>query len=67
MLLDWRARRERSERLKAAAVLIERAVEDVIANPATRTRDIGGTLHPATFSAAINGADARRLSLLTSQ
>jgi 3-isopropylmalate dehydrogenase len=53
MLLDWRARRERSERLKAAAVLIERAVEDVIANPATRTRDIGGTLDTATFSAAI--------------
>ena len=53
MLLDWRARREKSERLKAAAVLIERAVEDVIANPATRTRDIGGTLDTATFSAAI--------------
>jgi len=53
MLLDWRARRERLERLKAAAVLIERAVEDVIANPATRTRDIGGTLDTATFSAAI--------------
>ena len=53
MLLNWRGRREGSERLKAAAVLIERAVEDVIANPATRTRDIGGTLDTATFSAAI--------------
>jgi 3-isopropylmalate dehydrogenase len=53
MLLDWRARRERSEELKAAAVLIERAVEDVIGNPATRTRDIGGTLGTAAFSAAI--------------
>ena len=66
MLLDWRARRERSERLKAAAVLIERAVEDVIANPATRTRDIGGTLDTATFSAAIMER-MRGASLLTSQ
>jgi 3-isopropylmalate dehydrogenase len=53
MLLDWQSRRTADAALAAAAAGIERAVERVLADPATRTRDIGGTLGTAEFSAHI--------------
>jgi 3-isopropylmalate dehydrogenase len=56
MLLEWRGRREDRSALVAAARRIERAVERVLANPATRTRDIGGTLGTDAFADAVVSA-----------
>ncbi|HEY6493369.1 MAG TPA: isocitrate/isopropylmalate family dehydrogenase [Trebonia sp.] len=53
MLLEWQSRRTADEALGAAAADIERAVERVLSDPATRTRDIGGTLGTTEFSANI--------------
>src|SRR5262249_58997706 len=50
MLLDWRGRRDGNSRLVAAAGRIEQAVEQVLGNPATRTRDLGGTMGTDEFS-----------------
>lgn len=54
MPLDWRGRRDGDDRLQRAAVLITGAVSTVLDNPATRTRDIGGTLGTADFAAEIH-------------
>ena len=56
MLLDWRGKRDGNAALTTAAALIEEAVDKVIANPATRTRDIGGDLSTDAFARAV--ADA---------
>jgi 3-isopropylmalate dehydrogenase len=53
MLLDWRGRRDANDKLKKAAALLEAAVEKVLDNPETRTRDIGGTLNTDAFADAI--------------
>ncbi|MEU8733634.1 isocitrate/isopropylmalate dehydrogenase family protein [Streptomyces tendae] len=53
MLLDWRGRRDGNDLLAQAAALITDAVGTVLDNPATRTRDIGGTLGTADFAAEI--------------
>ncbi|ELS51135.1 isocitrate/isopropylmalate dehydrogenase family protein [Streptomyces viridochromogenes] len=53
MLLDWRGRRDGDDRLARAAALISGAVDTVLDNPATRTRDIRGTLDTAAFAAEI--------------
>lgn len=58
MLLDWRARRDGSARLAEAARLIEEAVEAVLADPASRTRDLGGTNGTTGFTAAVVAAIA---------
>jgi 3-isopropylmalate dehydrogenase len=50
MLLDWRGRRDNNPALIAAAADIETAVEKVLANPQTRTGDIGGTLGTRDFA-----------------
>lgn len=50
MLLDWRGRRDNNPALIAAAADIETAVESVLANPLTRTGDIGGTLGTREFA-----------------
>lgn len=50
MLLDWRGRRDGDSALVTAAARIEAAVERVIDDPATRTRDLGGTLGTAEFT-----------------
>jgi len=55
MLLDWLSRRRNDQRLATAAGLIERAVETVLDNPETRTRDLGGGLDSRTFTAKIVG------------
>src|ERR1700733_14736699 len=53
MLLDWRGQRRADEKLIAAATLLERAVDGVLENPQTRTRDVGGSLNTDTFTAAV--------------
>jgi isocitrate/isopropylmalate dehydrogenase len=53
MLLDWRGRRDGNDKLIKAAALLEGATEKVLDNPATRTRDIGGTLNTDAFAEAI--------------
>ncbi|MEN0138477.1 MAG: isocitrate/isopropylmalate dehydrogenase family protein [Rhodococcus sp. (in: high G+C Gram-positive bacteria)] len=50
MLLDWRGRRDNNPALIAAAADIENAVETVLANPLTRTGDIGGSLGTREFA-----------------
>jgi len=56
MLLNWRGCREGNYALTTAAALIEQAVERVLSNPATRTRDIGGKLDTDVFSDAVVAA-----------
>ncbi|WNE99753.1 isocitrate/isopropylmalate dehydrogenase family protein [Streptomyces luomodiensis] len=53
MLLDWRGRRDGDDRLVRAAAVITAAVDTTLDNPATRTRDIGGTLGTTDFGAEI--------------
>jgi 3-isopropylmalate dehydrogenase len=53
MLLDWRGRRDTDARLVEAAAAIERAIDQVLGNTATRTRDIGGELGTELFGAAV--------------
>jgi 3-isopropylmalate dehydrogenase len=56
MLLDWRGRRDSNERLVAGATRIESAIERVLDDPNTRTRDIGGQLGTDAFTAAVCAA-----------
>jgi len=53
MLLDWHGQRSANPKLIAAAALVERAVDAVLENPQTRTRDIGGALNTDAFTAAV--------------
>ncbi|MEP9377466.1 isocitrate/isopropylmalate dehydrogenase family protein [Aquabacter sp. CN5-332] len=54
MLLDWRGRRDGNEKLIEAAALIEQAVEQALEKPATRTRDVGGTLDTDAFAKTVS-------------
>ncbi|GAU85675.1 isocitrate/isopropylmalate dehydrogenase family protein [Bosea sp. BIWAKO-01] len=62
MLLDWRGRRDANARLIEAAGAIERAVDIVLDDPATRTRDIGGRLGTDAFAEAVIAELRRQLS-----
>ncbi len=62
MLLDWRGRRDANARLIAAAGAIGRAVDIVLDDPATRTRDIGGRLGTDAFAQAVIAELRRQLS-----
>lgn len=59
MLLDWLAARRRLPDLAAAARRISAAVDRTLANPATRTADLGGPLGTRAFTAAVTAALAR--------
>jgi 3-isopropylmalate dehydrogenase len=50
MLLAWLGERHGRDELKAAAVAIEAAIDAVLAEPATRTRDLGGSLGTRAFT-----------------
>jgi isocitrate/isopropylmalate dehydrogenase len=52
-LLSWRARKDDDVRLAAAAAAIETAIDRTLANPKTRTCDIGGTCGTADFARAV--------------
>ncbi len=56
MLLDWRGRRDNEPRLIEGATAIENAIDQVLSEPSTRTRDIGGELGTDGFSAAVCAA-----------
>ncbi len=53
MLLDWRGRRDNDDRLIAAAAQIGRAVDQVLADPALRTRDAGGPQNTDAFARSV--------------
>jgi 3-isopropylmalate dehydrogenase len=57
MLLDWFARRAAGrERFTAAAAAIERTTDELLADPARRTADLGGKLGTAAFAEAFRAA-----------
>ena len=56
MLLEWLAERHRRPDLAAAAARISAAVDHTVANPATRTADLGGPLGTRAFTAAVIAA-----------
>jgi 3-isopropylmalate dehydrogenase len=60
MLLDWRGRRDADARLVEAAAAIAGAIDRVLGNTATRTRDIGGELGTELFGAAVCAALRKR-------
>ncbi len=49
MMLDWLAAREDRENLKEAAVCLDQAIDDQLADPASRTQDLGGPLGTKAF------------------
>ena len=53
MLLAWMGERRGDARLGLAAALIEAALDRVLANPAGRTRDLGGPLGTGAFTAKV--------------
>jgi len=53
MLLDWYGQRSGNSELVAAAALVEAAVDAVLEDPMTRTRDVGGALNTDAFTAAV--------------
>ena len=53
MLLAWLARRHAHERFATAERVIESAVDALIKDPNTRTRDLGGPLGTKAFTAAL--------------
>ena len=68
MLLGWRGRRDCNSALLEAAAAIDRAVESTLANPATRTPDIGGDLGTGAFAGAVAArihADAKVFPIAT--
>ena len=50
MLLDWMATRHRNDACARAAQAIEAAIDRVLGDPGTRTRDLGGPLGTRAFS-----------------
>ena len=56
MLLAWRGRRDGDSGLLAGAVAIQRAVDRVLDDPRTRTRDLGGNLGTNAFADAVSTA-----------
>jgi 3-isopropylmalate dehydrogenase len=56
MLLDWIGQRRNAPAFIEGGQLITRAIDRVLDNPATRTRDIGGTLGTDEFTAAVVAA-----------
>ncbi|MEA3003958.1 MAG: 3-isopropylmalate dehydrogenase [Sphingomonadales bacterium] len=59
MLLEWRGQRDGNAGLIEAARRIGRAVDAVLADPALRTRDIGGTRNTDEFAASVADAIGR--------
>jgi 3-isopropylmalate dehydrogenase len=53
MLLAWLGERRKDEKLVKAAAAIEAALDRVIADPKTRTPDMGGTLGTGAFGEAV--------------
>lgn len=56
MLLDWFGQNTQSDTPRRAARALEKAIDDALARPQTRTTDLGGSLNTAAFAKAV--ADA---------
>ncbi|PZX17191.1 3-isopropylmalate dehydrogenase [Palleronia aestuarii] len=56
MLLDWLSRHGKNEAFATAGRAIQSALEAAIADPATRTRDLGGTTGTRGFTDAVISA-----------
>lgn len=56
MLLNWRGQRDGNAKLIEAAALIEKATDQVLDNPAQRTRDVGGQQNTDAFANAVIAA-----------
>jgi 3-isopropylmalate dehydrogenase len=52
-MLGWLGERRNLPAFEAAAAEIDRAVDAVLANPETRTRDLGGAINTDVFGAAV--------------
>ena len=61
MLLDWIARTRQLEGFARGAAAIERAVDALVKDPATRTADLGGPLGTRAFTAALCAQISSRL------
>ena len=53
MLLDWLGERHDRPAYREAAAALDAAVDDCIADPATRTADLGGNVGTRAFAAAV--------------
>jgi 3-isopropylmalate dehydrogenase len=53
MLLGWLGERHRRPAMQEAHMALERAIADMLREPATRTRDLGGALGTRAFGAAL--------------
>jgi 3-isopropylmalate dehydrogenase len=56
MMLAWLGEQRKIPTLEAAAAEIERAVDEVLENPGTRTRDLGGKMGCRDFGTAVAAA-----------
>jgi 3-isopropylmalate dehydrogenase len=56
MMLAWLGEQRGIATLEAAAAEIERAVDEVLADPASRTRDLGGTIGCKEFGSRVAAA-----------
>ncbi|MDQ0512939.1 isocitrate/isopropylmalate dehydrogenase family protein [Ancylobacter amanitiformis] len=65
MMLSWLGEQRKIPALENAGAEIERAVDEVLADPASRTRDLGGSTNTDTFGArvaAVIGRDEKATS-----
>lgn len=53
MMLSWLGEQRKLPNFEAAGAEIERAVDEVLANPESRTRDLGGSLNTDAFGSAV--------------
>ncbi len=53
MMLNWLGEKRGLSNFEAAGAEIERAVDEVLADPATRTRDLGGSMDTDAFGRAV--------------
>jgi 3-isopropylmalate dehydrogenase len=59
MMLSWLGEQRRIPALERAGAAIEQAVDEVLANPAWRTRDLGGSFNTDAFGEKVAGAIAK--------
>ena len=67
MMLSWLGEQRKLANFEAAGAEIERAVDAVLANPASRTRDLGGTVNTDAFGTLVaqairNDSGARKVA-----
>ncbi len=56
MLLDWMGTRHGKPAFHEAATAMETAVDTVLADPASRTRDLGGKMNTDEFGHSVASA-----------